>query len=437
MGTNGLVMLAWTDFVGLTRVRAVPRTLIDRRMRFVLGWAMAGQALTPFEDIADNSWGPMNEVRQVPVPETETVIDLWDDAPPLHMFLCDGLIAEGTPWAACPRGFLSRTLADFASETGLTVATSYEQEFQLSGPGFAPGPPFTLEALRLGAAFADQCVAALDQANVDVQTFEPEYGVGQFEFACAPTAGVAAADRAVIAREAVREVARRHGMRASFTPKPTLDAVGNGLHLHLSLRDAADRPATFDADRPGELSEVAGRFAAGILHHMPALCAFTAASPISYLRLGPHHWSSGYVALGVHNREASLRICPGPDSDPAARSEAFNLEYRPADGTANPYLALAVLVRAGLDGIRREWPAPPLVSRDPDGLSAEERQRLNVVPLPETLTDALSALDRDHVVRRWFPAELRKNYINVKNAEIDLVAQNGLPKMCERYRLAY
>ena len=150
MGTNGLVMLAWTDFVGLTRVRAVPRSLIDRRMRFGLGWAMAGQALTPFEDIADNSWGPMNEVRQVPVPETETVIDLWDDAPPLHLFLCDGLIGENVPWAACPRGFLSRALAEFADETGLTVATSYEQEFQLSGPGFTPGPPFSLEALRLG-----------------------------------------------------------------------------------------------------------------------------------------------------------------------------------------------------------------------------------------------------------------------------------------------
>src|SRR5690242_3539070 len=106
------IYLAWNDYVGLTRCRGVPPSEISKRMAHGLGWAVAGQALTPFEDIADNPWGPMLEVRQVPVPETETRIDLWEGIPPFHIFLCDSKIGTEN-WECCTRGFMKSALADF------------------------------------------------------------------------------------------------------------------------------------------------------------------------------------------------------------------------------------------------------------------------------------------------------------------------------------
>jgi len=435
--TEDIVLLAWNDLVGMTRVRGVPRSQIERRMAHGLGWALAGQALTPFEDIAPNPWGPVGEVRQVPDPATETRLDLDLETPALHFMLCDSLNPDGTPWACCTRSFLKAALADLEKETGLRLRAAFEQELHLSGPGFVAGPPFSMEAIRQGARFAGAAVAALRLAGVEPETFEPEYGVAQFEYACPPVEGVAAADRALIAREAVREAARRLGLRASFTPKATPGGVGNGLHIHVSLWDRAGRPMTYDAARPAQLSEVAGHFAAGVVRHARALVALTAPSPVSYLRLGPHHWSSGYTAFGVQNRECALRVCPPPDKDEAARARHINLEYRPADATASPYLALGALVRAGLEGVRARLPMPQPTEGDPHELSADARRERGVHPLPTTLAEALVALEGDAVARGWFADEMLTTYLAVKRTEIAAFQDVDAAAMCERYRLAY
>jgi glutamine synthetase len=185
------------------------------------------------------------------------------------------------------------------------------------------------------------------------------------------------------------------------------------------------------------LSVTGARFAAGILEHLPALCAITAPSVVSYLRLKPHHWSAGFGYLGERDREATIRIPPtanAPGADPARQ---FNLEFRAADAAACPHLALAVLVLAGLRGIREELPEPSLVKGDPSGLGEEDRRRLGVRPLPASLGDALEALEGDASVRSWLSRDLFDCYVSVKRTEISLLEGADPNEACERYGCVY
>jgi len=437
MADGDVVYLGWNDLVGLTRVRGVPVAEISKRMAYGLGWAVAGQALTPFEDIAPNPWGPMLEVRQTPVPETETRIDIWPDASPLHFFLCDSKVADGSNWECCARGFMKMALAAFEAETGLQFIAAFEHEFLLSGGAVKWCVPFSLEQMRINAAFVRDVTRALIAAKVGLETVEPEYGVLQYEVSCGPAAGEMAGDRAIITREVIREAARRLGLRASFTPKPMPNAVGNGAHVHFSFRAKDGGNAAYDPKGPGETAQVARHFIAGVVRHMRALCALMAPSPVSYLRLGPHHWSCGYNAFGIQNREAAIRICPSPERDPARRSSAFNMEIRIPDGTASPYMVIGALVNAGLAGIREKLPLPPNIDRDPAELSDAERSRLGIVALPSSLDEALAALEADAVVKGWMSPTFYDAYVAVKRMEISMFADKSPEHMCERYHNAY
>jgi glutamine synthetase len=437
MADGDIVYLAWNDLVGITRVRGVPAGEIARRMEYGLGWAVAGQALTPFEDIAPNPWGPMLEVRQTPVPETETRVDIWPDAAPLHFFMCNSLMPDGTSWECCTRGFITKALAALEAETGLTFIGAFEHEFLLSGGAAEWCVPFSLEQVRINAAFLRDVTRALIAAKAGVETVEPEYGVLQYEIACGPAAGAMAGDRAVIAREVIREAARRLGLRASFTPKPRPDAVGNGAHLHFSFRDQAGRNAAYDPDAPNNVSATAQHFIAGVVRHMPALCSLMAPSPVSYLRLGPHHWSCGYNAFGVQNREAAIRVCPSPERDRARRSAAFNLEIRIPDATASPYMVIGALVNAGLAGIREQLPLPPALDRDPAELTDGERRRLSIVALPSSLGEALDLLEADKLARSWLSPTMYQAYTAVKRTELEMFADKDANHMCRRYHDAY
>ena len=198
--------------------------------------------------------------------------------------------------------------------------------------------------------------------------------------------------------------------------------------------DQEGRPVSYDPERPGGLSAAAAGFAAGILEHLPALCAFTAPSVISYLRLGPHHWSAGFGYVGERDREATIRIPPLAKGDPARQ---FNLEFRAADAAACPHLALAVLVLAGLRGIEEDLPEPNLMEGDPSELDEEERERLGIRPLPDSLEAALDALESDAVVRSWFSKDLLDCYLSVKRTEISLLEGADPREACERYLRVY
>jgi glutamine synthetase len=434
---DDLVFLVHTDLAGVTRARAVPIADLPGRLRCGVGWVPANLGLSAFGLLVPNPWGPLGDLRLLPDPQTEARVDLWDDATPLHFFQCDIVETDGRIWHACPRGFLKTALADLEAETGLQLRSAFEHEFHLSGMEEHSGNSFSLERFRLAEAFGAKAMAGLRQAHAEPEVFMTEYGPAQFEVSCRPASGVAGADRAVVIREVVREVARRQGRHASFSPLVTPQVVGNGVHIHFSLDDGEGRPVLHDDARPGQLSAIGGSFAAGVLRHLPALCALTAPSVISAARLVPHRWSAGFTTLGVQNREAAVRICPavGLLEDAAARQ--FHLEYRAADAAACPHLCLGAIVRAGLAGIRDKLPAPPVFERDPMEVAADERERLGARRLPETLEAALEALEADGEVPSWFPEDMWQCYLAHKRYEIEQLEGLDLDEQCARYRTVY
>lgn len=417
MDDAAITYLLWQDPVGITRTRGIPSRDLERRAEAGLGWAMAGHALTPFEDIVDNPWGPMDEARQIPDLSTRFAIEGTEAHPAIAAVLCDSRAGFDAPWDCCVRTFCAEALGEFRTRTGLELVMAWEHEFTLSGDGIAPETPFSLAAARQRHAILVDIEAALSAAGVPVETVEPEYGLAQYEVSAGPEPALDAADHAVIAREVIREIARRHGLRASFTPKPAPEAVGNGAHLHFSFRDASGRNAAPCSDGPCGLSETAARFAAGILAHVDALVALTAPSPISYTRLGPHHWSCGFRAIGVQNREVTLRIVPGTARDPARAAAGFNLEYRPIDATASPYLAVGSVVRAGIEGLDGAHDLPPPAETDPAEMDDATRRAHGITPLPATLGAALDALESDATACGWFSENLLSTYVAIKRWE--------------------
>jgi glutamine synthetase len=275
----------------------------------------------------------------------------------------------------------------------------------------------------------------LRTAGLTPDSFLPEYGARQYEVTIAPTRGLRAADEAVIQREMARAVAHRLGQRASFAPILDPDGVGNGTHIHFSLRDGGERPVLYDAARPYRLSGIGEHFVAGLLHHLPALTAITAPSAASYCRLRPNRWAPTWANLGLQDRGASIRVCPvfGND-DPAPQ---FNVEYRVADATGSPYLALGAVIWAGVDGIRqkRGLPAPP--ERNFWEMSEAEREAAGARPLPRSLGEALDRLAACSEARDWFGARFFEVYLQFKRAELRVVEDLDDAEICARYAEIY
>lgn len=435
---SDLLTFITTDYAGITRGRSIPVADYQPGRPKSVGWVPANMSLTPFDRIADpNPWGSAGDLRLLGDDSARYRVELPGAASPTDVIFSDITELDGTPWPLCPRTFLASALADFESLTGLRLIASFEHEFQLFGTGWAQAPAFSLRALRQADPFGPDLMAALAALGCAPEVFIAEYGRDQFEVTLSPESGLVAADRAVLLREVVRELAALKGWKASFAPKTAVHGVGNGVHIHVSFQDTAGRNVAFDPTRPGRVSAVAGAFAAGVVRHLPALVALTAPSPVSYLRLRPHNWSSSYTWFGDRDRESSLRICPVTtigDADPA---RAFNLEYRAADACACPHLALAVLVRAGIEGIRARLPDPPLFSGDPEALTAAERTRLGLQRLPSSLAAALDQLAADKVVAGWHSPLALETYLGMKRAEITLAGEALDDALCGRYADIY
>ncbi|WP_279432326.1 hypothetical protein [Aeromicrobium phragmitis] len=332
---------------------------------------------------------------------------------------------DGTPWSSCPRVFARSAVEAFTAETGLEVAASFEHEFMLDD--LPTSAPFSWQRFRDAEPFGSELVELLQLNGFGPETWLPEYGEDQFEITIEPTTAVLAADRAVLLKELVRDLARRHGHRATFAPLLDPDGSGNGVHIHLSLRDATTgEPVLHDPSQPSGLSELGRKFAAGVLTHARAISALTAPSASSFLRLLPHRWSTGGIFLAERNREALLRICPtAPDGDTAARQ--YNLEFRAGDATANPWLAIGALIRAGLHGITEDYPAPTIWPED-----ASEEDLEGVEPLPRDLPEALEALEKDDVVTRWLDRDMLATFLAIKRAELDQTRDLDLAALCRR-----
>lgn len=396
----------------------------------------ADLALTTFGDIAEpNPFGSLGDLRLVPDDQSRITLPASAGRPATDLVLASIFEPDGRPWACCPRQALVDALGSLA-ERGLFLRVAFEQEFGLLGlAGSGHAAPFSIEAHRRAEPFGTELVATLHAAGLEPETWLPEYGQDQYEITLAQSDALRAADRAILVRALVRDLAAAHDLRATFVPLRSPDAVGNGVHIHLSLWGAEGRPLTLaDGDRDGTtLSKVAGRFVAGLLAHAPALIAWTAPSVISALRLGPHRWSSAAAFLGLQNREALVRICPLPTLGGADREMVANVEYRACDATANPWLALAALVRAGLSGLHDELPPAVVVEGELAGIPESEWPARGISPLPLSLHDALAALEADDAARSWFAPDLLATHLGVRRTEARLLADVSPEGRCSRY----
>jgi glutamine synthetase len=435
MRHESLIMACCSDLAGQVRGKAFRARDFDRRCTIGVGWCPTQSGMTALDVIVDNPFGSVGDVLLMPDPATRVAVDFGQDDPGEHFVLCDLVLPDGRPWPCCPRTFLKGALAALQAETGLSVRVGFEHEFHLSVPDAPPGRGYHLRSFRTAASFAEALVAALDLAKVQIELFHPEYGQSQYEVSTAPADGLQAADHAVALRELVHAVATRRGERVTFAPVVPGMMVGNGVHAHLSLVDAEGNPVMHDPAGPARLSETAGRFVAGVLRHMPALCAFTAASAVSYQRLVPHRWSASFNNLAVSDREAGVRIGPVRESGDVAAQ--LNVEYRAADAAATPYLLLGTVIMAGLQGLRDRLPRAEPTEGD---LATFDQARLDgqgVRRLPTSLAAALDALEADQVAQGWLPPLLLEVYLRHKRGELKSLEGLSADEQAERYVKAY
>jgi glutamine synthetase len=412
-------MVCTCEIAGRVRGKGFPASELPSRLVKGVGWVPTNIMISAFGPIYATPFGTTGDLVLVPDPASEVNVDFGDGSASEHFFIGDIRELDGTPWACCPRDFLRRALAALKSETGLELYAAFEHEFVYTGVADLPGAAYSLDAYRRQGLFGEAFVAALRAAGAEPDSFLPEYGARQFEVTVAPALGMRAADRAVVLREMARATAFRLGQRAIFAPILDPDGVGNGVHVHFSFRDGDGRPAMHDAAGPFGLSPVAAQFVAGVMHHLPALCAVTAPSAVSYIRMRPNRWAPTHATLAQQDRAASLRVCPIGPGGTAARQ--FNVEYHCADAAASPYLALGALVWAGVDGIRQKRALPA-------GEGA---------PLPATLGQALDALEATAEAAEWFGARFLGAYLMHKRGEFGAVAGLDEAAQCERYAQTY
>lgn len=436
MHREPFIMACYSDFAGQVRGKGFPARELEERWEKGVGWTPTNIMINCFGAIPATPWGASGDLTLRPDPQGDTTIDFGDGAAPERFILgyVDNL--DGSPWSCCPRHYLRAALEELERKFGLRLRVAFEHEFTCTG--FAPrlGAAYGLESIRQIGDLPEVILAAIDRAGLEPDTFLPEYSPGQYEVTVRPAPALEAADRAVKLRQIVRAAVARKGWRASFTPIMKPGGVGNGVHIHFSFEDAAGNPLSHDPQAPDGVAARVAPFLAGILAHGQALCAVTAPSVVSYLRLRPNAWSASVTNLGKRDREALLRICPVSERPGADVARSFNFEFRAADAAATPHLALGALVRAGLDGLERGLALPRAATViEIAGLDATRRQAAGIASLPRALGEALTALDRTDDI--LLPAEIRAAYVMHKRGEAGQVENLALDAVCEMYAQVY
>jgi glutamine synthetase len=420
MRREPIAFVGTSDLSGHFRGKSFPAADLPTRLQRGVGLAPTNIFMSAFGPIQVTTFGTQGEVFLVPDSTTRVFVP-FEGSTAEHFFLGDIRTLEGTPWDFCPRHILRRALDRLDKEAGFQLLATFEQEFTYSGVAAHPPQPFELDAYRRQGAFGETLLSALRQAGVIPDSFLAEYGPQQFEVTSAPALGLRAADDAVITRELAQAVAFRMGHRVSFAPILEPNGIGNGTHIHWSFLDREHLPVLYDAHRPWALSLLGSQFIAGILHHLPALCAVTTPSVASYYRLRPNRLAPVLADAGLMDRGTALRICPVVGSDPTQRARQFNVEFRVADATASPYLALAMMIQAGLDGIRHQ----------------RQIDDKNPRALPGSLEQALSLLESCGPAAEWLGADLFSAYLQFKRAEIKSLETLDETEVCRRYAEVY
>lgn len=430
-----LVFAATSDLAGKVRGKAYPAADHERRLKRGVGWTPTNVQITCFDTIADSPFGALGDLLLIPDPSAEVRVEFGETVE--HFVLGDIVTLDGAPWELCTRSLLRSALNRLQQVTGLRLRAAFEHEFQLIGDPQIINQAYGREGFELQRALCEELMAKLAGAGLSPDSIMKEYGANQYEVVIDPEEGLRAADAAVILRELTRSTARHLGERATFTPIRDVASVGNGVHIHMSFLDAESQPVAYDEAAPFGMSSVTAAFAAGILKYLDAILAITAASVISYERLTPHRWSAAYNNLGFRDREAALRICPVTAKEPESIARQYNLEFRAADAAASPYLVLAAIVQAGVQGIEEGLDGPTPTEEDLSLLPEKELSARGFKRLPETLKAALERFVENEKVSSWFPEPFTAVYEAHKRAEIAHVADMDTSARCRAYEEAY
>ena len=413
-----LVRFLYCDNGGVIRGKSAHVGQLARRMQSGIGLVKGMQSFASLDFLApDGTYGPVGEIRLVPDPDTFVVLPY---APRSGQMIANMIELDHTPWALDPRGFLQRMVAQAAAQ-GLVFDAAFENEFYLAtktDDGYRPvDQSLCFSAIGMDSTedVIQDIIAALTDQGLIVELSHPELGWGQQELSIRHAPALRAADDQITYRQTVRGVAARHGLVASLAPKPFADQAGSGAHLHWSIWDqdhAHNKLA--DPKGPDGLSPLARHAIAGVLAHLPGLLGLTTPSVNSFRRLQPHYWSSAYTVWGIENREAAVRV-PSRYWDDEAGST--NLELKPSDASANPYIALGGVIAAALDGIERGLDPGDPVNVDPGNMTEAERAGRGIRRFPESAREALDELEQDAVLMNALGEGLGVEYLKVRRAE--------------------
>lgn len=430
-----LIFAATCDLAGKVRGKAFPASDLGRRLERGVGWTPTNVQINCFDGIADSPFGALGDLLLVP--DEGTRVDLEFTTRTESFILGDIITLEGQPWDFCMRSLLRSALNRLQEVAGVKLLAAFEHEFQMKSESGLAGEGFGRSGFEHQHDLCESIVAQITAAGLKPDSIMKEYGPEQYEVVIGPEVGIRAADAAVMVREITRSTARFLNEEATFTPIRDPKGVGNGVHIHMSFLDLMGNPKTYDPAGDCGMSKITSAFSAGVLKYLDSILALTAPSVISYLRLTPHRWSAAYNNLGFHDREASLRVCPTTVKDPLEIERQFNIEYRAADASACPHLALAAIVHAGVQGIEDGLTAPKASDEDLSLLSADELSKRGFVRLPETLEDALERMCNNPMLSKWFPDGFLPVYLSHKTSEISHVANMDDGDRCKLYETTY
>jgi glutamine synthetase len=407
-----LVRFEYCDASGVARTKTVHVSQLEHKLVEGVGLTRAQMSINMLEDVIPIAgMEAVGEIRLVPDLDTFTVLP-W--VPASASILCDQLDHDRLNWGACPRTFLKDMIAR-AAQYGIVVQASFENEYYVASYVDGHAPVYSPIGHDMVAELMIETILALQSQGMVVEQAINEFGAGQQEIAIRYSDALRCADNQMKFRDTVRGVALRHDLFASFAPKPFPDEIGSGAHVHFSLWDLqGERNLLYDVNADHCLSKVGRNFIAGVAEHLPALVALTAPSYNSYRRLQPNAWSSATTAWGFDNKEAALRVT-SPFFN--REEESLNIEFKPSDASANPYLSLGGLIACGLDGIERDLDPGDPSQRNPVDLTPDELRRGKVRSLPTSMASALDEFEKDDLLKDAFGDLLYRCYLGVRRAE--------------------
>jgi glutamine synthetase len=350
--------------------------------------------------------------------------------------ICDIYAPDGAPFVGCPRMALKKVIA-MAAAKGYQMKAGPEAEFFLfqtkngepTTESHDAASYFDLSPVDQGEDVRREIVLALEAMGFHVEAAHHEVAPGQHEIDLRYDDVLATADNISTFRFIVKNVAIRNGLHATFMPKPIYGLNGSGLHTHMSLF-AHGANIFFDQAAPMQLSETCLQYIGGILRHAKGFCAITNPLVNSYKRLVPGYEAPTSVAWSERNRSPLVRV-------PAARGHATRIEVRMPDPACNPYLALAVMLRAGLDGIDKKSDPGPPINKNIFTMSHRERRHLRIDDLPGNLSEALDELEKDDLVRDTLGEHLFEHFLAAKREEWLDYIKHVSPWEVDRYLSVY